>query len=43
MQFIFFIILNHMREIVIHYTYVIEKQVEECAISFTLEKYHINL
>jgi hypothetical protein len=27
-----------MREIVIHYIYVIEKQVEECVINCTLEK-----
>jgi hypothetical protein len=32
-----------IREIVIHYIYVIEKQVEEYAISYTLEKYFINL
>jgi hypothetical protein len=32
------IILNHMREIVIHYIYVIEKQVEEHDISCTLKK-----
>jgi hypothetical protein len=32
-----------MREIVIHYTYAIEKQVERCAINSTLEKYHVNL
>jgi hypothetical protein len=32
-----------MREIVINYTYAIEKQVEECAISCTLQKYHVNL
>jgi hypothetical protein len=32
-----------MREIVIHYTYAIKKQVQECAISCTLEKYHVNL
>jgi hypothetical protein len=31
-------ILNHMRKLVIHYIYVIEKQVEECAINCTLEK-----
>jgi hypothetical protein len=34
-----YIILNHMmREIVIHYIYIIEKQVEECVINCTLEK-----
>jgi hypothetical protein len=33
-----YIILNHMREIVIHYIYVIEKQAEKYAISCTLEK-----
>jgi hypothetical protein len=33
-----YIILNHMREIVIYYIYVIMKQVEESAISCTLEK-----
>jgi hypothetical protein len=32
-----------MREIVIHYTYAIEKQVEEYVISYTLEKYHVKL
>jgi hypothetical protein len=32
-----YIILNHMREIVIYYIYVIEAQVEECAISCTSE------
>jgi hypothetical protein len=32
-----------MREIVMYYNYVIVKKVEECAISCTLEKYHINL
>jgi hypothetical protein len=32
-----------MREIVIYYTYATEKQVEEYAISCTLEKYHVNL
>jgi hypothetical protein len=25
-----YVILNHIRQIVIHYIYVIEKQVEEC-------------
>jgi hypothetical protein len=38
-----YIILNHMKVIVIHYTYAIEKQVEECAITCTLEKWHVNL
>jgi hypothetical protein len=33
-----YIILNHMREIVIYYIHVITKQVEECAISCTSEK-----
>jgi hypothetical protein len=33
-----YIILNHMREIVIYYIYVITKQVEEFAISCTSEK-----
>jgi hypothetical protein len=33
-----YIILNHIREIVIHYIYHIEKQVEECAISCKFEK-----
>jgi hypothetical protein len=33
-----YVILNHIRQIVIHYIYVIEKQVEECAINCTLEK-----
>jgi hypothetical protein len=32
-----------MREMVIYYTYVIEMQIEEYAISCTLEKYHVNL
>jgi hypothetical protein len=32
------IILNHMREIVIYYVYVIAAQVEECIISCTSEK-----
>jgi hypothetical protein len=32
-----------MREIVIHYTYAIEKQVKEYAISCTIEKYHVKL
>jgi hypothetical protein len=32
-----------MREIGIHYIYAIKKQVEEYAISCTLEKYHVNL
>jgi hypothetical protein len=32
-----------MREIVIYYIYVIAKQVEECAISCTSKKYHLNL
>jgi hypothetical protein len=34
-----YVILNHIRKIVIHYIYVIEKQVaEEYAINCTLEK-----
>jgi hypothetical protein len=33
-----YIILNHMREIVIYYIYVIAVQVEECTISCTSEK-----
>jgi hypothetical protein len=33
-----YIILNHTREIVIHYTYTIKKQVEVSVISYTLEK-----
>jgi hypothetical protein len=32
-----------MREIVIYYIHVITKQVEECAISCTSEKYYVNL
>jgi hypothetical protein len=33
-----YIILNHMREIVIYYIYVVAKQVEECAISYASKK-----
>jgi hypothetical protein len=33
-----YVILNHIRYIVIHCIYVIEKQIEECAINCTLEK-----
>jgi hypothetical protein len=33
-----YIILNHMRDIVIHYIYATEKQIEACTISCTLEK-----
>jgi hypothetical protein len=33
-----YIILNHMREIVIYYIYVIAKQIEECVIICTSEK-----
>jgi hypothetical protein len=32
-----------MREIVIYYIHVITKQVEECVISCTSEKYYVNL
>jgi hypothetical protein len=38
-----YIILNYMKEIVIYYTYAIEKQVKECVIIFIFEKYHTNL
>jgi hypothetical protein len=33
-----YVILNYMKEIVIHYIYVIEKQVEESVINCILEK-----